>query len=125
MWDLVRFTQQDNAQNLVNGAISTLRELKNKGYKIIQIKNTFLSTKNPYKGVNVKILSPDKQRIELQFNTYKNLLVKEKQHLLYEVARRKDLDEKTKEEVNKAMDEVGYLYEPVEGIQKLPNVKMI
>ena len=125
MWDLVRFTQQDNPQNLVKGAISTLRELKNKGYKVIQIKNTFLSTKNPYKGVNVKILSPDKQRIELQFNTYKNLLVKEKQHLLYEVARRKDLDEKTKEEVNKAMDEVGYLYEPVEGIQKLPNVKMI
>lgn len=93
MWDLVRYTQVAEADDLAEKAGKTLDELKSKGYKVHVIKNFWLPEVNhngkvAYRGVNVKLISPDGQKMELQFNTPKNLDIKyNKMHAVYEKQR--------------------------------------
>lgn len=112
LWDVVRYTQDGTADNVVSKGLDTLRALQEKGYKVAQIKNYWLVKDNPYKGINVKVLSPDGQKFEMQFNTPHNLEVKEEMHKYYELAR-VEKNAAKKKEYNDKMMELSTKYEPV------------
>ena len=61
--------------------------LKEKGYNIYEVKNTWPNKEAAYKGINVKLISPDGKKMEMQFHTPESLAMKEKTHLLYEKQR--------------------------------------
>lgn len=117
MWDIVRYTQGGTVDNVVEKGLDTLRALQDKGYKIFDIKNYWMIKDNPYKGINVKVLSPDGQQFEMQFNTAHNIEVKEEMHKYYELAREEKNAKKKKEYYDKMM-EISKGFEVVKGFEK-------
>lgn len=87
MWDLVRYTSLVDTDKYADSFEKTIQGLKDKGFVIHQVKNTWLDKDNPYNGINVKVLDPDGCKFELQFHTKESLEAKEKAHLLYEKQR--------------------------------------
>lgn len=87
MWDLIRYTSLIDTDKYIHSFENTIQGLKDKGFVVHQIKNTWLDKDNPYNGINVKILSLDGYKFELQFHTKESLEAKEKAHLLYEKQR--------------------------------------
>lgn len=119
MWDNVRYSQVSNPENLKNEMYSTLVELEKKGHKIKEIKNYFDKDNNPYNGINVKMLSPNKQKYELQFNTQKNFEIKEeKLHPIYKL-KRSEKDENKKKEYDKQSFEISKTMDFPEGIRTI------
>lgn len=116
MWDLVRYTQGGTPDNLVEKGKQTLSELQSKGYKVYQIKNYWLDENSPYKGINVKMLSPEGQKFELQFHTPHNAGVKEKLHKVYEKDREETNPEK-KKKFHDEMMEISKEFEPIKGAE--------
>lgn len=117
MWDIVRYTQGGTVDNVVEKGLDTLRALQDKGYKVFDIKNYWMIKDNPYKGINVKVLSPDGQQFEMQFNTPHNIEVKEEMHKYYELAREEKNAKKKKEYYDKMM-EISKGFEVVKGFEK-------
>lgn len=93
MWDLVRYTSLVDTNEYIDSFEKTIQGLKDKGFTIHQIKNTWKDKDNPYNGINVKVLDPDGCKFELQFHTKESLDAKEKAHLLYEKQRLLGKDE--------------------------------
>lgn len=116
MWDLVRYTQGGTPDNLVEKGKQTLSELQSKGYKVYQIKNYWLDENSPYKGINVKMLSPEGQKFELQFHTPHNAGVKEKLHKVYEKDREETNPEK-KKKFHDEMMEISKEFESIKGAE--------
>lgn len=116
MWDLVRYTQGGTPDNLVEKGKQTLSELQSKGYKVYQIKNYWLDENSPYRGINVKMLSPEGQKFELQFHTPHNAGVKEKLHKVYEKDREETNPEK-KKKFHDEMMEISKEFEPIKGAE--------
>lgn len=127
MWDLVRYTQEVDKDTFVKQATKTLNELKNKGYTVFELKNYWrpevnganTAKPNPYRGVNVKLLSPDGQKVELQFNTANNLQVKEKMHQIYDQQRKLDDDSAEWKELNNKSLAISKQYDNPKGVEKL------
>lgn len=119
MYDLVRYTQLGTVENMTETAKKTLKNLKSKGYIINKVKNFFNDKENPYCGVNVQMLSPKGTKFELQFNTKKNIDVKEKMHKIYEKQRVDGISEKEKKEYDRQMWALAPEYEYPKGIEKL------
>ena len=86
MYDIVRYTQESSENKLVKNFEKTMNTLKEKGYKIVQIKNTFKPNAE-YKGINCKLKDPDGNKFELQFHTPKSLEIKEIIHKKYDIQR--------------------------------------
>lgn len=85
LYDVVRYTNELSAKEFKKGVDIAVKELHNKGCKLVQLKNFYLHKNNPYRGINCKFESPDGQKFELQFNTPNNLVIKEqKLHPVYE-----------------------------------------
>lgn len=102
--DCVRYTSTTSPKNLVKRAKQTLSELEEKGYAIEQVKNTWNDKKNPYKGINCKVVSPDGTKFEIQFHTPQSFDMKErKQHKFYEEWREKSTSEERKAELTQIM----------------------
>lgn len=116
MWDLNRYTVILPADKLVDGGDKFLSEMKDKGYKVFSVKNTWLDSNNPYKGINVKMVSPNGQKMEVQFHTEKNLNVKEKMHKLYEKYR-VETSQTKKDKIKAEMEKIGEQYEKIGGIE--------
>lgn len=123
MWDLVRYTQEVDKDTFVEQANKTLDTLKKKGYKVFQLKNFWRSEvnkgTNPYRGINVKLLSPDGQKVELQFNTKNNMDVKEKMHQIYNKQRELDSDSKEWKDLNAESLKLTKLFDNPKGIEDL------
>lgn len=123
MWDLVRYTQQVEKGSFVEQAQKTLDALKKKGYKIHQLKNFWRPEvnkgTNPYRGINVKLLSPDGQKVELQFNTENNMKVKERMHEIYNKQRELKPDSKEYQALNKESLKLTKEFDNPKGIEKL------
>lgn len=86
MFDVNRYTALSDTANLAEDTKKSLATLQEQGYQVVQNKNTwgFPDPRNPYQGINVKLMSPQGQQIELQFHTPESLEVKEKMHSLYD-----------------------------------------
>lgn len=85
--DVLRYTQVSDAKAFVDDYKKTVAMLKNKGYNQIEVKNTFIGSNEPYRGVNTLMQSKDGYIFELQYHTPESLEMKEKNHSLYEEAR--------------------------------------
>jgi len=102
--DVVRYTAVSSANNLVEGAIETLNDLKSQGHKVIEAKNSWNDPYNPYNGINVKLQNENGVKYELQFHTPQSYDMKErKQHKYYELARQDDISEDQKKLYNQKM----------------------
>lgn len=123
MWDLVRYTQEVDKDKFVEQVRKTLSTLESKGYKIYQLKNFWRPEvnkgKNPYRGINMKMLSPDGQKFELQFNTKNNLDVKEKMHQIYNKQREYSPNSKEFEELNKESLKLTKLFDNPKDVESL------
>jgi hypothetical protein len=80
--DAVRYTMLTNSSKYMETVNSAVATLKRKGYSAV-VKNTW-KPNSAYKGINVALVSPSGQRLELQFHTAKSLSVKGKIHPMYE-----------------------------------------
>ena len=119
VWDNVRYSQASEPEKLKSDMYSTLAELEKKGHKVYEIKNYFDNDKNPYNGINVKMISPNNQRYELQFNTLKNFNIKEKElHPIYEL-KRVEKDENKKKEYDSKSFEISKTMDFPEGIRTI------
>lgn len=104
MHDVMRYTGVSSARNLVSQTMKTLHGMMDDGYEIVELKNTWGSTRNPYNGINCKVVSPSGEKIEVQFHTPQSFDMKErKQHKFYEEWRDKSTTEKRKEELTQIM----------------------
>lgn len=83
--DVIRYTYQSAPTKLVDDYLAVNRELSEKGYDQIKLKNTWLIKANPYKGINANYRSSDGQKFEVQFHTPESFDLKNGElHILYE-----------------------------------------
>ena len=83
--DLLRYTQTFRPEDLVRGANESLALYEQKGYTVAEVKNTWTDPNNPYNGINVKLISPTNQKLEVQFHTPESYELKNgPMHQLYE-----------------------------------------
>lgn len=98
--DAIRYTAVADEDTLYDVYIQIVEQLKLSDYDIVNLKNTWLSTVNPYKGINVIIRSPNGQKFELQFHTPDSFDLKQnKMHELYEEFRLPTTSDARREEL--------------------------
>jgi hypothetical protein len=99
--DALRYTATFPEDKYAAGVYETLGEMKLNDFKVDKIKNYWCKEGSPgcfYQGINVRLLSPDGLKIELQFHTSLTFDIKEKQsHALYESLRTTKEPTKAKE----------------------------
>lgn len=87
--DILRYTILSDEISFVDKYFSCLEKLKENGYNLIRVKNTFKDDV-VYKGINT-LIKKDDLVFELQFHTEKSIEVKENGlHILYEEQRKLD-----------------------------------
>jgi hypothetical protein len=83
--DAIRYTAVAGEDSLTVVYSRVIDQLLEKQYEVVKMKNTWLETFNPYKGINVIIRNPQGQNFELQFHTPASFDLKQrKMHELYE-----------------------------------------
>jgi hypothetical protein len=122
--DIIRYTSVSNSHNIINSCLNTLKELNEKGYNVLIVKNTWFDEKNPYKGINISIESPDKQKFEVQFHTPQSLEAKGKMHILYKEARLPTTILSIKEKLTKEMNEISKSLNRPKNIEKIDNIQI-
>jgi hypothetical protein len=86
IYDVNRYTMQFDTQDFTANAQSTMSDLENEGFRVVEIKNTLKNADAQYRGVNVK-LEKDGLGMELQFHTPESNEAKKVNHDLYAVYR--------------------------------------
>lgn len=109
LYDVIRYTSVSGVGDYYEDFNRTIRTLTAKGYQVVEVTDFWKLTeesraKGGYKGINVKMDSPDGAHFELQFHTPESLQAKESVHVLYERLRRPDVTPAEREEVCRAMD---------------------
>ena len=109
LYDVIRYTSVSGVGDYYEDFNRTIRTLTAKGYQVVEVTDFWKLTeesraKGGYKGINVKMDSPDGAHFELQFHTPESLQAKESVHVLYERLRRPDVTAAEHEEVCRAMD---------------------
>ena len=89
MNDLIRFTHEVKNETFGRDVNDALREYRNAGYEITQVKN-FWTKPWAYKGINVTLRNKEGKMFEIQFHTKDSFAVKDskKMHGLYEEQRK-------------------------------------
>lgn len=102
--DLVRYTQVSEHDKIAENAEKTMKALEDRGYEIVLCKNRYASEK-PLDYYDIKIIAknPDGQQFELQFHSKESLDAKDKNHKLYEIARKVDTSDEERERLGKQM----------------------
>lgn len=104
LFDVVRYTAVSKTKDYIKNKDKILKDLEKKSFKIYQEKNTWL--RNGYKGINVKLISPNNIKFELQFHTEQSLEAKEKVHKYYEEQRLPSTSEERKRELAIIMNQI-------------------
>lgn len=103
MGDLVRYTQMCDHDKIAETAKSTLAALKNKGYEITEVDNKWMDKGSTYKGLHISAKDKNGQTFELQIHSPESMMVKEQNHVQYEVARNTGTSQFVKEHLNEEM----------------------
>ena len=119
LYDGVRYTQVSNVESFSSNTRKTIDSLCSKGYNIAGIKNTIGDADAPYRGINVKIETPQGQRFELQFHTQQSLEIKEANHKLHEQRRVLSKDDPAYERLSRKMTENARLIQTPPGSDTL------
>ncbi len=88
--DVLRYTFQSDNENFTNNFKTARGSLEESGYTFSRVKNTLKDEAAAYRGVNTQIKTPEGYTFELQFHTPESLVVREKNHVLYEEQRTLD-----------------------------------
>ena len=105
--DLVRYTQTGSTETLSQQITQTLSALEARGYRINKFKNRFDNPVGGYKDIMVQLEHIQTgQKVELQFNTPKNLSIKEEGHKFYEITRDFSKSQAERDAAQKAMEEL-------------------
>lgn len=80
--DISRYTMSVPTEDYGKKVKSILAEFEKDGYKV-NVKNHWSKNAGPYRGLNVRLISPDGNRIELQLHTPRSMEIKDKIHPLY------------------------------------------
>ena len=121
MYDVVRYTYQSKPESMVKDYEFARTELEAKGYKFVQVKNSWLDKANPYNGVNIKMSDKNGNKFELQFHTQESLVIKNgKMHELYEKQRRiKDVNSKEYADLKNEMKKISNGMEKPSDIERI------
>ena len=96
MRDVIRYTSVSDPEQLVHDYFEIVDQLKEKGYTVSEVKNTWTNPYSPYKGINTNVLTPSGYEFEIQYHTPESFELKNgKLHDLYE-EQRKIKDTKSK-----------------------------
>ena len=117
--DITRFTVKSDHDSIVNTANTVVKELGEKGYKVVELENKYIGENQTYKGVHISAYSKSGQKFEVQIHSDESMAVKNKGHKEYEIARNVETDEKTREAANAKMREYWSKLKDPKGIQKL------
>jgi len=105
--DVIRYTYQSSALTLTDSYKSVSRQMNDKGYRTVKVKNTWLDKRSAYKGVNCVFETPEGQRFEVQFHTPESFDLKNgEMHKLYEESRKDTTSPKRRAELNIKMFEL-------------------
>lgn len=95
--DKLRYTYVNNEEMFTGNYFKTVHLLKQKGYQVVRVKNTFKDGAI-YKGVNTLVKNSDDFVFEIQYHTPKSIEIKENGlHVLYEKQRGLDKTKDKKE----------------------------
>ena len=119
--DIVRYTYLAEADNLVDKIKEIRQKLEDKGYKTVEVKNTWIDKNNPYKGINTVVEAPTRNKFEIQYHTPGSLEVKEKQHKLYEQARVLDIKSMEYKKLQKQMQKIANALKRPSKIEEIKN----
>lgn len=122
--DILRYTYLAEADNLVDKIKEIRQKLEEKGYKTVEVKNTWVDKNNAYNGINTVVETPKGLKFEVQYHTPESLEVKEKQHKLYEKARILNDESKEYKILQKEMKDMASLLKVPKGIEGVKNEKL-
>lgn len=103
--DTLRYTFVFETEKYAIGFAKTLSALKQKGYEVPSRKiwNAWKQADTDddkgYRGINIMVISSQKQKFELQFHTLESFLLKTKTHGLYKEARSLNVSKQRKAEI--------------------------
>ena len=117
--DTIRYTYMGEPEKLVDNFETVSRELRDQGYTLIDINNTWLDEKNPYNGLNTTFAASNGQRFEIQFHTPESLRIKEEMHKLYEEQRLETTPPQRKVELMQQMADMAEGMQVPAGIEKI------
>lgn len=117
--DTIRYTYMGEPEKLVDNFETVSRELRDQGYTLIDINNTWLDEKNPYNGLNTTFAAPNGQKFEIQFHTPESLRIKEEMHKLYEEQRLETTPPQRKVELMQQMADMAEGMQAPAGIEKI------
>lgn len=120
MFDGVRYTGIAGAGDYATASQATLDALREKGYQTVKVKNFWGAEDNPYRGINMQVLGPKGEQIELQFHTPESVITKFKMHPIFEDWRL--MDDKDSPEATAMWDE---MWEMSNALTEPPNVKSV
>lgn len=103
LYDSVRYTDLVDDVFFTNEYFEVKSQLENLGYKFVRVRNTIWDSSKTYRGINVVIENPAGYKFELQFHTPQSLEIKDKNHVLYEMARQDTTSLEEKIRLNKQM----------------------
>lgn len=103
MGDLVRYTQLCDHDKIADTAKATLSSLRSKGYEITEVDNKWMDKGSTYKGLHIAAKDKRGQTFELQIHSPESMMVKEQNHVQYEVSRKPETSPYVKRRLEEEM----------------------
>jgi len=86
--DTLRYTFQYREARYTQGVWADIERLRNEGFKLQKVRNSWSDDHDQYKGINSQWIEPDTgQRFEVQFHTRISFEAKQLTHTAYELLR--------------------------------------
>jgi hypothetical protein len=118
--DSLRYTFIIDDSDYVETSKKIMDTLIANGTTVINFKNFWTNTSNPYQGINIQLKDTSGVIFELQLHTPMSYDTKEhKAHQYYEIARSETATEEEKAAANKTMEDLFALIPVPEGVEKL------
>lgn len=98
--DILRYTYTASPLELSEKTLKSIDTHDEMGYNTVEIKNSWLNSLDPYKGINTTVQSTSGQKFELQYHTPDSFKIKDgEMHKLYE-KQQAITDDKSKEYID-------------------------
>jgi hypothetical protein len=115
--DALRYTIVADAKGYSRAASKVVRALRDAGYTV-RVKNYWVEAANPYQGVNLALVDPRGQRLELQLHTPESLRAKGgEMHKLYESRRQLPDGDQRAIEMDAAMSRISKAIPIPDGVE--------
>lgn len=125
IYDNVRYTDLVDKDLLVDDYVKIQKQLEDKGYKIVRVKNTFDNPNSAYRGLNTVVEDPNGYKFELQFHTPESIEIKEKVHVLYEQFRLDSTSTAEKIRLNNEMLKISQSLPDIKNASAIKNYNML